>query len=216
MNPFYILLIIFSSALVPYLLGSIDFAIIVCKIVAGKDIRDYGSGNAGLTNVLRVFGKGPALATLAGDFSKAVLGVLFARLMFSLWLPTAQFDGAYIGGLFVLLGHIFPLYYHFKGGKGVLTCAGIALVVNPLAFLFGFSSFVLIVLLTRYVSLGSIISITVFAVSVGIINFLTDRPVLMETGLAVLFAAIVIFMHRTNIKRLLNGTENKLKFGTKK
>lgn len=134
MNPFYILLIIFSSALVPYLLGSIDFAIIVCKIVAGKDIRDYGSGNAGLTNVLRVFGKGPALATLAGDFSKAVLGVLFARLMFSLWLPTTQFDGAYIGGLFVLLGHIFPLYYHFKGGKGVLTCAGIALVVNPLAF----------------------------------------------------------------------------------
>ena len=89
-------------------------------------------------------------------------------------------------------------------------------MVNPLAFLFGFSSFVLIVLLTRYVSLGSIISITVFAVSVGIINFLTDRPVLMETGLAVLFAAIVIFMHRTNIKRLLNGTENKLKFGTKK
>lgn len=70
MNPFYILLIIFSSALVPYLLGSIDFAIIVCKIVAGKDIRDYGSGNAGLTNVLRVFGKGPALATLAGDFPR--------------------------------------------------------------------------------------------------------------------------------------------------
>lgn len=216
MNPILIVLICLSIAVVPYLLGSIDFAIVVCKIVAGEDIRKYGSGNAGLTNVLRVFGKGPALATLIGDFSKAILGVLFARLMLSLWIPTALFDGAYVGGLFVLLGHIFPVYYHFKGGKGVLTCAGIALVVNPLAFLIGMTCFVIIVLITRYVSLGSIVSIVVFAVSVGLLNFINQRPVWFEFGLAAVFAAIVVFMHRSNIKRLLAGTENKLSFSSKK
>lgn len=106
--------------------------------MAGKDIRDYGSGNAGLTNVLRVFGKGPCPSNSGGRFFQGGVRRVICAAMFSLWLPTTPFDGAYIGGLFVLLGHIFPLYYHFKGGKGVLTCAGIALVVNPLAFLFGF------------------------------------------------------------------------------
>ena len=196
--------------LIAYLCGSISSAILVCRLCGLPDPRTSGSGNPGATNVLRIGGKGAAVAVLIFDVLKGMLPVWGAYELgvSPFWLGLIAIAAC--------LGHIWPVFFGFKGGKGVLTCAGIALVVNPLAFLFGFSCFVLIVLLTRYVSLGSIVSITVFAVSVGVINLLTNRPVLLETGLAVLFAAIVIFMHRANIKRLLNGTENKLRFGAKR
>ncbi len=208
MTPLLTALILFSSALVPYLLGSINTGIIVSRSVSGTDIRNYGSGNAGMTNVLRTFGKLPALITLLGDFGKSVLGVLFARWMFSL-LGIQDFDGAYVGGLFALLGHIYPLYFGFRGGKGVLTCAGIALVVNPLAFLVGLVVFVSLVLITRYVSLGSIVGMIAFAVSSSIFSLTAGHPI-WETLFVALFAALVVWKHRENIKRLASGTESKI------
>lgn len=208
MTPLLTALILFASALVPYLLGSINTGIIVSRIVSGTDIRNYGSGNAGMTNVLRTFGKLPALITLLGDFGKSVLGVLFARWMFNL-LGMQDFDGAYVGGLFALLGHIYPLYFGFRGGKGVLTCAGIALVVNPLAFLVGVVVFISLVLITRYVSLGSIVGMIAFAVSSSIFSLTAGHPI-WETLFVALFAALVVWKHRENLQRLAAGTERRI------
>ena len=117
------------TALIAYLLGSISFAIIVSKVYAHDDVRKYGSKNAGMTNILRTYGKLPAFFTLLGDFLKGVLAVVIGRWIFSAMGITA-FDAGYVAGFFALLGHLYPVYFGFKGGKGVLTSLGIILVVN--------------------------------------------------------------------------------------
>ena len=124
-------LAVLCSALVGYLLGSLSFAIIVSRIYAHDDVRNYGSHNAGMTNVLRVYGLGPAAATLLGDFGKGILAVFLGRLIFET-LGVSGMDAGYIAGLAALLGHLFPLWFGFRGGKGVLTSIGIMMAVNPL------------------------------------------------------------------------------------
>lgn len=204
---------VIAAAVLGYLLGSINSAIIVGKIVSGKDIRDFGSGNAGMTNVLRTFGKGPAAFTIIGDFSKGIIAVLLARLIFSV-LGIDFMDGAYVAGFFALLGHLFPVYFGFKGGKGVLISAAIILVINPIAFLVLLVTFFTTVFISKTVSLGSILAAAVYPIATFAVLYITKQPVLGSTLFAVLMAVIVIYMHRENIKRLLNGTENK--FGQKK
>ena len=120
------------AGLVAYLLGSISFAVIVSRIYAHDDVRKYGSKNAGMTNILRTYGKLPAFFTLLGDFFKGVLAVLVGRWIFSLMGVTA-FDAGYLAGFFALLGHLYPVFFGFKGGKGVLTSLGIILVVEDSA-----------------------------------------------------------------------------------
>lgn len=197
-------------AVAAYLLGSINTAIIVSHFWAGDDIRKHGSGNAGMTNMLRIYGKGPATLTAVGDFLKAVVAVLLGRLAF--WLAGLDYlplDAGYLAGLFVLLGHLFPLYFHFKGGKGVMTCLGVMLVVNPIAFLIIAVVFVPLVFITKIVSLSSVLGAACYPfVTWGVLHFIGREP-LYDSICAAIIAVIILVMHKSNIKRLLTGTENK-------
>ena len=145
-----ILLMLFCIA-VPYLLGSVNFALVISKVFYHDDIRKYGSGNAGMTNMLRTYGKSAAAATLLCDMLKSVVSVLFGSFL----LGTAF--GGYLAGMFCVIGHIFPIFFKFKGGKGVATVAAMILTLDPLCFLILAVIFLLLVAATRYVSLGSVI-----------------------------------------------------------
>lgn len=212
------------TAIVSYLLGSCNSAIIVCKLWKKTDIRSVGSKNAGLTNTYRVFGKGPALVTLAGDLAKGVIAVLISRLMFNLLDVGIPFGNGfemdtrfvgYIAGFFAIIGHIFPVFYRFKGGKGVLVSCSILLVIDPLAFSILIPFFALIVILTRYVSVASITAAIAYPIVTFVTQTLRGYPnVLLNTILVVFTSALLVYMHKPNIKRLKEGTENK--FGSKK
>ncbi len=207
---------ILLAAVCGYLLGSIIFAIIVTKLFARKDIRDFGSGNAGLTNVLRTLGKGPAACVLVGDFMKGVLSVIIGKLLFehlggavdgSEWFML----GGYIGAFFAVLGHIFPVFHGFKGGKGILITAGVMLLLNPWVLCIILGTFIIVVVISRYVSLASISAAVMYPVATFLVEFLSQqKTVWIDTVLAAIIAALVIFMHRGNIKRLLSHTESKL------
>jgi len=191
----------FIVIITAYLLGSLNFSIIISKYTNGSDIRGFGSGNAGITNYIRSFGTKSAFGVLAGDMLKCVVAVVFAG-----WLM--GFMGKLVAGIFVILGHMFPVYFGFKGGKGVLTAAALILTLDWRIFLIGIGLFIAVVLSTKYVSLGSMIGVSVVPFCV---YFFYDRN-WWFVGATVLIAAIVVFMHRANIKRLINGTESKFKF----
>lgn len=197
------------TAVVSYLLGSISFAVIVSRALAKKDVREYGSGNAGLTNVVRNFGKLPGILTLLGDFSKGVASVVLGRVIFEHLAQLNPQYGACVAGLFVILGHIFPIFFGFKGGKGVLTTAGIALMIDPRVFVIVISLFLIIFFITRIVSISSIIAAVAYPVTTCLINVWLQQPVLVDTLLTACIGAILIYMHRANIKRLIAGTEPK-------
>ena len=201
------------AAIIGYLLGSINFAVIVSRLLDHDDIRNYGSGNAGMTNILRVYGKKQAALVLLGDFGKGVAAVFIARFIFERAGITAM-DGAYVGALAVLLGHLFPVFFGFRGGKGVLTSAGIMLLVNPVVFAILVPIIVALMLITRIVSLGSITAAVLYPFLTYFVVNAQGRPALLETLVAGLMAVRVIYMHRSNLKRLLNGTESR--FGKKK
>lgn len=194
------------SALCAYLMGSINSAIIVSQLYAKEDIRNYGSGNAGMTNMLRTYGKFPAAFTAVGDFAKGALAVLIGRLLFYILGIGGTLDGGFIAGFFALLGHLFPIYFGFRGGKGVLTSAGVILVIHPLIFLLLAVITIPIIFISRIVSLGSIFAAVLFPI---LVFFFCGKSLNLDLLFAVLMAAIVIFMHRENIKRLLSGTENR-------
>lgn len=201
------------SALIAYLLGSISTAVIVSKLGAKKDVRNFGSGNAGMTNVLRVFGKKMAVITLLGDFCKGIVAVFIGRWLFHLFGVTLM-DGAYVAGLFALLGHIYPVYFGFKGGKGVLTACGIILTINPIVFGLLLIVTIPVILISKIVSLGSVLAAVVYPILTGIVLAVQDKPVLFDVLFACCMSVIVIVKHRSNIQRLLNGTENR--FGKSK
>ncbi|MDO4270766.1 MAG: glycerol-3-phosphate 1-O-acyltransferase PlsY [Eubacteriales bacterium] len=187
-----------------YLLGSLSFAIIVSKATLGKDIRNYGSGNAGLTNAYRTMGAGKTLFVLLGDIAKGAAAVAIGALLCG---PI----GKLVAGIFVILGHMFPVYFGFRGGKGVLVGAVMLALFDWRVFLVAFALFLIAVIVTRWISLGSILG----AVSFPITTFAFYRdPVL--TAMAFGMAAAVIFMHRANIMRMLRGQENKFSFKSKK
>ena len=196
-------------SLIAYLLGSLSFAVIVSKIVAHDDVRKYGSKNAGMTNILRTYGKIPALFTLLGDFFKGVAAVFIARWIFSAFGITI-FDAGYIAGFFALLGHLYPVYFGFKGGKGVLTSLGIILIVNPLVFLILLIIFIPVLIITKIVSLVSVTGALLYPIITVIVDYCLMKPVLFDFLFSSLFAIIVIYKHKENIKRLLNGTERRI------
>lgn len=197
-------------ALAAYLIGSVSFAVIVSRVGAQDDVRRHGSGNAGMTNILRNYGKKMAAFTALGDFGKGIVAVAVGRMIFTLAGITVL-DGGYIAGFFVVLGHLFPLYFGFKGGKGVLVGAVMLAFFDWRVFVIAFALFILSVVLTKWISLGSILG----AVSFPITTWLFYRdPVL--TAMAFGMAAAVVFMHRSNIGRILHGTENKFSFKSKK
>ncbi|MEG0339510.1 MAG: glycerol-3-phosphate 1-O-acyltransferase PlsY, partial [Oscillospiraceae bacterium] len=166
-----ILIASLMSALLAYLLGSINFAIIISKLCYRKDIRTFGSGNAGMTNVLRTFGKGAAAATLIGDIAKGTVGVLFGRTIFILISAESNpLYGAYIAAIFAVLGHLFPIYFKFKGGKGVSVATGALLAIEPTLIIALVVIFLIVFLCSKMVSLASVIC----AISYPLLTFVLN------------------------------------------
>lgn len=196
-------------AVAAYLLGSVNCAIVVSWLFAGDDVRKHGSGNAGMTNMLRTYGKGPAALTALGDFLKAVVAVLLGRVVFWLAGISTPLDPGYIAGLFALLGHLFPVYFGFRGGKGVMTALGVMMMVNPPAFLIIVIIFVPLVFLTRIVSLSSVLGAAAFPFVTWALCRMQEQDALYSTVGSAVIAVLVLVMHRDNIKRLLTGTENR-------
>ena len=194
------------SSIVAYLLGSVNTAIILSAL-KGKDIRKEGSGNAGATNTLRVMGKKAAALVALFDGLKGVVAVLIARLVCSL-LGEGAPDAYYFSALFVMLGHVYPLYFSFKGGKGVMTTIAVIFMLDWRIGLILFAVCIAIMLISRYVSLGSCVGAAMFPVLVAI--FHTEDTLFIV--IAALIGALAVFKHRTNIVRLIKGTESKLNF----
>ncbi len=192
-------------SVIAYLLGSLNFAIIISGRKYREDIRSYGSKNAGMTNMMRTYGRSAAGLTLLGDALKAVVSCLCGYAVFGTM-------GAYIAGLFCILGHMFPIYYRFRGGKGVVTAAVTILMCNPFVFLILFVLFVIIVLSSRYISLGSIMCMLLYPLVLDRINRWIVGYSTLEVLIAVLMTVLVVFKHRENIKRLLQGKESKFSF----
>ena len=190
------------ACLLAYIIGSIPNGLIVSRVVAGIDIRQYGSHNIGATNVWRTLGKGPGAAVFLLDFIKGILGVFFGYLLVG--TPFAMI----FGGMAAIIGHSLPLFLGFHGGNGVATGLGVIAFLMPKVTIVVFLVWLAIVLVTRYVSLGSIIA----AALVPILAWLFSYPIeYFVFGL--LAAVLIIVRHKTNIVRLLNGTENHIQAG---
>lgn len=208
------------SMLAGYFLGGINSAIIVSRTLFHDDVRTHGSGNPGLTNMFRVYGKKGALLTLAGDLLKTVVAIFIGGFLLGFYYVggISLGEGCYIAGLFAVVGHIFPCYYKFKGGKGVLATATMALVLSPIPFLILFAVFASIVALTKYVSLGSVTAAVLYPVVVyGYFKVVfIDRSMPGMVSLAVILIAILIVVrHTKNLQRIGNQTENKFSFKRK-
>ena len=215
MIPYYIIM-----GMIAYLIGSVNFSILISKKVAGFDVREKGSGNAGTTNMLRSVGKGAAAVTLILDILKGVAAIYAAILYGSIVAKLAelQVDNSIlvqIAGIFVIIGHTFPIYFGFRGGKGVATALGILLTTNYQIGLICLVFAIVLIILTRMVSVGSLAAAILFPVLTLFLeseNFIVPGKYLVYS---VIIALIVMFNHRSNIKRLLNGTENKISFKKK-
>ena len=196
-----------------YLLGSINFAVIFSKVFMKKDVREVGSGNAGTTNVMRSAGFVPGALTFLCDALKGFFACYIGKTVFELLSKLEPegygIIGAYLCGLACMLGHVFPVFFKFKGGKGVATSVGIFAVCSPVAIALGLAVFAVITLTTKYVSLASL-SATVVVVVASVIFRLTDGYLIWQIVLAVAMGIIVFLKHKDNVKRLLNGTENKV------
>lgn len=194
-------------ALVAYALGSLNFGIIISKLVYKDDIRNYGSGNAGTTNMLRTYGKKAAIATILGDALKVVFAILIGNC-----LVGSLFYGGYVAGFFAVLGHVYPVYYKFKGGKGVVASAITILMLDWKVFLVVLGVFVIVVAIWKYISLGSILAAATYPMITYAAAISSGRPGGLDVVFAFILAMFVIILHRTNIQRLLEGRENKLSF----
>jgi glycerol-3-phosphate acyltransferase PlsY len=198
-----------AAAVTAYLLGSFNTAVVVSRSMLKDDIRQHGSGNAGATNALRVMGRRLAALVMVGDVLKGVLAILFAG-----WLlgGTEYYDLArMLAAVFVVIGHVYPLFFNFKGGKGVATTAAIMLVVDWRCFLVGAAIFLAVAFITRYSSLGSMLGVG--SVPVAMWFFGVD---MLTIGVSALLALFVVFLHRSNIQRLIKGEENKISVGKRK
>lgn len=203
---------------VPYLLAGINFSIIVCKVKTGKDIRTMGSGNAGLTNTLRVLGKGAAGIVLLGDVSKAAIAVLIVRLSFmhiggvNTMNPSEMVWVEYFAVFMAIVGHCFPIYYGFKGGKGVLAAISSIYVLDWRIACILLGIFIVLVAITRYVSLGSCIASSCFCIAAPLFGYFSDHnpAFIVNTIMAAFCGGLIVFRHRANIKRLVTHSEKKL------
>lgn len=207
------------TVIAAYLIGSINFAVIFSNAFMKQDVRNMGSGNAGTTNVMRNGGFLPGALTFICDalkgFVASYIGYLVFDYMMHLTTWSMAIYGAYICGTACMLGHVFPVFYQFKGGKGVATSVGIFAVCCPIAIVIGLIVFAIVTLISKYVSLASIIA-TVTVVTLSIIFYDVYASIYIQVFFILVMGAIVILKHSTNIKRLLNGTESKIGKGGKK
>ena len=199
-----------AIAFIAYFLGSINFAIIISSIKYKDDIRGHGSKNAGMTNMMRTYGKKAAIITLVGDSAKAIVACMVGYLIMGHF-------GAFVAGLFCMLGHIFPIYYGFKGGKGVATAFTAACMTDPLAFLIIILLFITMVAIWRYISLASITCFGLYPLVLAFTSKLLtglsgESRISVGIPFAILMAILIVFKHWENIQRLRSGTESKFKF----
>lgn len=224
------ILLMFITALPAYILGSLNGAIIASKIFFRKDIRDYGSGNPGLTNFYRTFGKVGVLLVILIDVLKTVAPVLFGGWLFAtftdmhvtdIWTArplefflNEAFFGQALAGFFVMLGHCFPLFYKFKGGKGVTAIGAIVIVIDWRLALIAWGIFILVVLITRFVSLGAMLGSIAVPISMVILSNVgfAEFGGIAELNIIIMCALLVIIRHAPNIKRLIKGEESKFSF----
>ena len=191
---------------VSYLLGCFNGAVLISKRIFHDDVRTHGSGTAGLTNFYRTYGARYALLVIACDMGKCAIATAIGGSLFRYFYQDWTL-GVLIAGLGCILGHVFPVFYQFKGGKGILAGGVLTIMLDWRFAVIAWGLFILAVVLTRYISLGSVCA----ASSVGVVSFfLYDRPIYII--LAVIIAALVVWSHRSNIVRLVKGNENKFKF----
>ena len=210
-----------AAAVIAYFCGCFNGAVIVSKYILRDDVRNHGSGNAGLTNFFRTFGGPLTFVVILCDVLKAVIALLVSKWLFysgftifiSADATAAYWDtfAKYWAGLFCLLGHMFPCMFHFKGGKGILSGGTIAIMIDWRVAVVVWGGFLLLTILTRYVSLGSLWSGASFPF---ITWYCYPDPAIIVLGF--LLGGLVVWKHRTNIQRLLAGNENKLSFHKKK
>lgn len=207
------------SAVQAYLLGSIDTGILVSRFLYHDDVRKYGSGAAGMTNMLRTFGKKAAALTAFGDVLKGVLAVCIGRWLFTLMPESTTISpylAVYLAAIFAIIGHLKPLYFGFKGGKGVLVAGGAILAIQPILIPFLFLIFLACLLPTGMVSLGSITMAALYPVLTLIYSYyrgLAAGDMAVCFVGALIMSILVIYMHRSNIKRIREGKE--YRFGKK-
>lgn len=202
-------------ALIAYCIGSINFSVMISKKIAGFDIREKGSGNAGSTNMLRSIGKRAAALTLICDVLKGVVAIIIAMILGNIVENLNRELLLQIAGIAVVLGHTFPVFFQFKGGKGVATSLGVLLLSNWQIGLICLVFALVLMILTRMVSLGSCAAAVLFPI---LTLFINDNYTVLSEGksgnvyfiYSIILAIIVLYNHRSNIKRILNGTENKL------
>ena len=200
-------------SIIAYLIGSISFSVIISKKMAGFDVREKGSGNAGATNMLRSIGKRAAILTLIGDALKGVIAILVAIIAGVIVKDLDKALLVQLAGIFVVIGHTFPIFFQFKGGKGVATSLGVLLMTNWQIGLICLVFALVLMALTKMVSMGSVGAAILFPVLVLFINSnYTVQDGSSYFIYSIILAIIVSFNHRTNIQRILNGTENKLSF----
>ena len=205
-------------AIIAYAIGSINFSVLISRKMAGFDVREKGSGNAGTTNVLRTVGKKAAALTLLCDILKGVVSILIAIIIAKFAKDLSSAILVEVAALAVVIGHTFPIFFEFRGGKGVATSLGVILLINwkigLICLLFG----VILIAITRMVSLGSISAAVLFAVLTVFIRDSYIAGIEFEFNFiifGILLAAFVIFNHRSNLKRIISGTENKISFKKK-
>lgn len=223
-SSWYVLIL---CAVTAYLLGSINTAVIVTKVVTkGKgDIKKMGSGNAGFTNVLRSVGKVPAVITIISDALKCVIAVLLAAFFMSFVSASSEIIhleyvnfAKYVAGIFCILGHSFPLYFHFKGGKGVVTAAALIATEDWRVFIAIIATFLIVFVITKIISISSIIAAALYAPFTFAVLYIFDylngsfsiEYVIVSTVSALIIGIFVIVKHRANIVRLIHGEEKKI------
>lgn len=194
--------LIFVYVFIPYLLGSINTAIIVSDKLYRDDIRNYGSGNAGSTNMMRTYGRKAAIITFVGDILKTCVAVLIGWCVFG-------YLTAYIAGFACFIGHIFPVFYRFKGGKGIVCLSAMLLMLDWRILLILVVIFVCCVACTKYISFGSVLCSMLFPI---ILNRMNNTGLYLIEFVALASAIIVVVKHRANLKRIFEGTESKFEF----
>ena len=204
---YYVLILLIPLA-IGYLLGSVNSAILISKIFYHDDIREHGSGNGGATNVMRTFGNRAALATFGLDFLKTAIAVFLGALLLGE-------DGSYVAGLGAVIGHLFPVFFHFRGGKGVTCAAALVCCTEPILFLILIVIFVLIVLGTRFISLGSVMCMILYPLLLNRMYVLlhhTEGEPVIPMLVSFLLMVMIVVKHWENIRRLMKGEESRFSF----
>ena len=201
-------------AIIAYLIGSINFSVIISKRMAGFDVREKGSGNAGTTNMLRSIGVKAAVITLLCDILKGVVVILIAILIGNIVDGLDDALLVQLAGIFVIIGHTFPIFFGFKGGKGIATSLGVLLMINWQIGLICLVFALILMAITRMVSVGSIAAAILFPVLVVFIgqNYIVPVNNWSYLIFSIIIAILVLFNHRENLKRIFTGKENKISF----